>query len=821
MKKTALIIALLIGTLQLSAFNITGKIYDKNTRDVLDFANVSLTPKGSDIPVGGTTTSATGEFELANISSGTYTLKVSFLGYNDFEQQVVVKNDDVNLGKIYLSEDSKQLQEVEVVGQGSTMRFELDRKVFSVDQNIAASGGSVTDVLENIPSVDVDQEGNIALRNNDAVEIWINGKPAGLTADNRAQVLQQIPAETIKEIEVITNPSAKFSPEGTAGIINLVLKKDRKAGYYGSVNGGIQYPWGGLPGGNVGANINFNKGIVDAYANVGYHYHSSHGGTQTDRLNLNGTDTISRLQQNATNDRGGGGFFLRAGIDLRITDHSTLGFSGFGLVGDNSRSKSTSNYLLTDYNSLDTLRLYNRNENNTGNHPGGNAMITYQYKPQKNHSLDLSASYNNFSWNEDNTYTQIELDTLQQLQTTRNTDQMVQVKADYEWKPTEQSRLEAGYQLDLAWRLTKADAYDLQAYNRTQMKNYFNDFMNQEQIHALYITYGNRFWDRFSLQVGLRGEYMQRHLDTKYYNSTDSEVRVTQDTSYLQLFPSAYLSYSFPNGHELQLNYTRRIDRPRGHQINPRQDFSDSTNIRIGNPSLLPAFSSSLELNYLKQWEKHTLSAGVFYRFADGVIQNVKYMDGSVMKNTFVNVANRSEVGVEVVGKNRLFKNILQLTTSVNFYYNYMSADEYHATMYGSPIDIKLPRQDIFAWSARINAQFMFTKTFSGQLSARYSSPRVVAQGQSSHNYSIDLGLRKTFLDKRLALNLMVRDLLNSRSRATTTWGDGFWQYQQRRWNSRTIGLTLTYNFGNMQENRRPKASDNVDTGMDYSGAEE
>ena len=832
MKRLTSILFLVLLALMATAQNsLSGRLMDAATRQPLDFANVSVSRTGDTAPLTGTVTDEQGKWEIGGLENGSYTLTFSFMGYIEQQKTATLSGKPLSLGKIYLEEDARQLEEVEVVGQNATMRFELDRKVFAVDQNIAAAGGSITDALENIPTVDVDQEGNIALRNNEAVEIWINGKPAGLTAENRAQVLQQLPAESIQEIEIITNPSAKFSPEGTAGIINLVMKKDRKTGYYGSVNAGIQYvlaaPWTTPPGGNAGLNINLSKGIIDAYFNAGYHYHSSHGSTLTDRHNLSltdRTDTLSRLQNDASNDRRGGGAFLRAGIDLRITDRSTLGLSGFGMVGTTGRSDALNRYLLTDGAApYDTLRQYTRREQGTSSHPGGNAMLTWQFKPVKGHQLDMSASYNHFTWNQYNTYTQAEQDTTRQKQDNENRDQMVQIKADYEWKPTTQSRLEAGWQTDLSWRKTNADAAELMPDATQQaMQAYYNDFLNREQIHALYVTYGNRFWDRFSVQVGLRGEYMQRTLTTSYYDAPDHLTSVRRDTSYFQLYPSSYLSYTFPKGHELQLNYTRRVDRPRGHQINPRQDFSDSTNIQLGNPDLLPAYSSSLELNYLKTWERHTLSAGLFWRYADGIIQNVKYMQADIMKNTFINIANRSEYGVEVVGKNRLFGNLLQLTTSANLYYNTISAADYHSSYNGQPIDIVLPKQNILTWSVRLNAQFMFTKTFSGQLSARYHSPRVVAQGETTHHYSIDLGLRKTFFDKKLALAFNVRDLLNSRSRANTTWGDGFYQYQARRWNSRTIGLTVTYSFGNMKakHNQRPQDGGAAGTSYEDSGEE-
>ena len=288
-----------------------------------------------------------------------------------------------------------------------------------------------------------------------------------------------------------------------------------------------------------------------------------------------------------------------------------------------------------------------------------------------------------------------------------------------------------------------------------------------------------------------------------------------KDTAYFQVFPSAYISYDFGNGHELQLNYTRRVNRPWGHQINPRMDFSDSTNISYGNVDLLPAYSNNLELNYLKTWERHTLSAGVFWKYREGAVQNVKYMDGDVMKNTYLNVATRQELGVEVVAKNRLFGDLLQLTTSANFYWNNISPVDQVMYHQGDTIPVVLAGQNIFAGSVRVNAQFLFTKNFTGQISANYRSPRVVAQGTTSHSYSIDIGLRHTFLNKQLALALNVRDLLDSRARRNTTWGEGFWQFSENRWHSRSISLTVTYNFGNQQPRRRGRPDGDMGGGGD------
>ena len=265
MKRLFSIIWLTMSTLCVMAVEITGRVIDAGTKQAIDFANVSVEKVQGDNTqrelVTGTITDEKGNFTL-DLKNGNYTLVVSFMGYSEQRKTIKVAGVPMNVGRIALKEDAQTLQDVEVVAQGSSMRFELDKKVFTVDQNIASAGASVSEILENIPSVDVDQEGNISLRNSEDVEIWINGKPAGLNAENRGQVLQQMPAGTIEKIELITNPSAKYSPEGTSGIINLVMKKDRAAGYYGSVQAGIDYslakPWNTPPGANVGFNINFN-----------------------------------------------------------------------------------------------------------------------------------------------------------------------------------------------------------------------------------------------------------------------------------------------------------------------------------------------------------------------------------------------------------------------------------------------------------------------------------------------------------------------------------------------------------------------------------
>ena len=254
---------------------VKGQVFDKNTGEPLEFINVTVSHQGQTKILKGAITDIEGKFSISELANGSYTLTVSFTGYKDIKRQFSIneQNRSRTYNALYLAEDSKTLDEVTVVGQRSEMKLEVDRKTFDVSQQIANAGQSASEVLENIPSVEVDNDGNVSLRGNSSVEVWINGKASGLTADNRAQILQQLPAESIERIEVIDNPSAKFSAEGAAGIINIVLKKDRKAGYYGSIQAGADT----RKGANTSFNINYNSSLVDAYLNVGYRHWTNKG----------------------------------------------------------------------------------------------------------------------------------------------------------------------------------------------------------------------------------------------------------------------------------------------------------------------------------------------------------------------------------------------------------------------------------------------------------------------------------------------------------------------------------------------------------------
>ena len=804
-----------LGVAALQAAEITGRVVDADG-NVMEFVNVALKMAERDEIVSGGITDLQGNFTLESLPAGKYRLEISFVGYVPYSQTVEVQrlNQTINLKEIKLTEDSQMLGEVEVVSQGSAMRFDIDKKVFNVDQNVAAAGASASEVLENIPSIEVDNDGNISLRSNSSVEVWINGKPSGLDEENCAQFLEQLPAGSIESIEVITNPSAKFSPEGTAGIINIVLKKDRRSGFFGSVSAGLDYQIVDKVGGNASVNFNYSSSKIDFSLNAGFRQRNGGGKGYTDRWSLHDGDTTSLMHQDNSDARKSWGLFGRAGLDWHIDDKNTLGISGM------INSNNGTNWAVIDYNterygtSIDTAIYHHRTDSK-------NKRLSYDVELDYLHELDQkvseirsSLSYSRSGRDQNSDYNQTVdrgwTSAYQQFQYNGFVRQRAEFKTDYVQKIRDNMKVEAGVSVNWLDRFSNSYTNDLKTTDTLQSA--YNDYTYREWIAAAYATYGAKFGG-FSFSVGLRGEYTNTQVGTRDSASVDY---ITSQRDYFQVYPTAYLSYAFPNNHELQLNYTRRVNRPRGRQLSAYRNVSDSTNISYGNPDLMPEFANALELNYLKSWEQHTLSASLYYRYSTNVVQRVQFESpghAGVMEETYDNVASRQSVGLELVAKNN-FTKWLNTTLTGNVFYEKMSAIDYNG----------MHLQDAsqgFSWNIRLMANFLFTKTFTGQLTAAYFSPHVIAQGKTKDFYSIDLGLRKSFLDRTLNLSFTVRDLLNSRGWKKLTWGDSFYQDFERQPAGQRFTLSLTYNFGNMKGKKRDSDRQRSDSNNDFSGGED
>ena len=805
MKKILSLLLLFFLTIPLwAAVSIKGSVVDAADQSPLDYVNITLFKQGSKKPITLVSTDANGTFSFPTIENGQYNVRFSYVGFTTINQVVQVNSSPLNLGVIQMEADSKKLGDVEVIGQGSQMHFDIDKKVFSVDQNIAASGGSASDVLKNIPSVTVDNQGNVSLRKDGNVEVWINGKASGLTVDNRAQVLQQMPAESIESIEVMTNPSAKFNPEGSAGIINIVMKEKHKAGYFGSVSAGLMFPDSGKPGQNLGASINYSSSKVDAYVNLGYRAMSFQGGGNTNRTNYAASDSMltnknsTLLNQKSNQTTAFSGLFVRAGIDYHLNKKNTLSLSGFGMAGTGDQSSSITNVTT---NLVDRTQTgFIQNNTGDGTRPSLNMNMDYRHDfDKKGSNLMATLSYSAHNRDGNNTYVQTDTIIKSNLtQSTADNNTEVEFKVDYTNKLSETSKLEAGWQSTFDNRLSTSTGLD--NVSQLTLPAYFDSFNYKEQINSGYLTYGNRF-KNLTFQLGLRAEYYTKQFTdtTLTADGTTKSVQPFDAKPIFHVFPSFYLAYTLPNKDELQFNYSNRVNRPRGRQINPYRNYSDPINISYGNPYLLPQYSSSIELNYIKSWEAQTLSASLYYHNTDNVIEGVRYLNNNIMENTYLNIAKSQNTGLEMISKNRIFK-ILSLTSTLNVYYSKLDSATYNNNVTTTTI----PGQSSISWSGNIMANFMLSKNFSGQITGEYESPELIAQGKENSKYSIDLGVRQTFMDRKLSVSLNVRDLLNSDRNNQTTSGSGFSQTSSSYFHGRMVGVSVSYNFGNM----KPKPAD-------------
>lgn len=784
--------------------NVSGRVINKESGEAMDFVTIQAIDTRTKKPLNlSATTGEDGTFTLKSLPDGSYLIQIMNVGSVNQERPVTIEGSNVDIGTVRLADDSKVLKEVVVEGVRSQMRFELDRKVFQVDANIASAGQSASELLESIPSVEVDQDGEVSLRGNSSVTVWINGKESGLTADNRAQILEQIPAETIERIEVITNPSAKYSPEGTAGIINIVLKKDRRGGYFGAA----ELSANTRGGGNASVNINYNTSKFDSYASVGFRMRHNSGGSVMRRTFSNG----DYINSDGDSRNHGNNIFFRLGTTWHATEKDDLYINGFGMFG-HRWGHSTTEYVSNMPGQWLSDTQLSGNKSDTR---GAHGEIGYTHKWSDTHTLDLNVGYNHWGGPSWNSYTENEVwpaaeessdedaiyNNSYREQTMPINVNTWEAKVDYTNVFNQYLKLEAGFNGDYSHENSPNTTWLGTSEADLQLApELYNRFIYTNNVSALYFTLGGKAGN-FSYSGGLRAEAWQIKSRSLAYGETEQDVPEFKRNKFA-LFPSVYLSYSLPYDNEVQINYTRRIRRPWGGQLNTFRNISDPTAVSYGNPYLEPEYSNSFELNYLKSWTYHMISVSAYLRQASDVMSRLSYMDGDVMYSTWANVTNRMNSGVEIVAKNQLFGNWLDLTTTVNLYNNHISGWSYDVTSIASGKEISLSNksQNSFAWDARMMANVKLPWQLAFQATGRYASEQKEAQGSRQGGWSVDLGLRKTLGNWSFSLNC--RDVFNSRHWKSTTVGETYEQYNERWRAGRQLRLTIKYSFGNMKAKR-------------------
>lgn len=786
--------------------NLRGKVVSK-TGEPMDFVSVQLADStGKRLPIG-TSTGTDGTFELKNIPSGKYIVMVSFEGTVPQERDVLIADTDIDMPEVTLTEDSKMLEEVVVTGVRGQMRFDLDRRVFNVDASVLSAGQSASELLEAIPSVEVDQDGEVSLRGNSSVTVWINGKESGLTADNRAQILEQIPGESIERIEVITNPSAKYSPEGTAGIINIVLKQDRRGGYFGSAEIGANTRGGG----NASFNINYSDSKWDLYGGVGFRMRHNKGGSWSDRVydERNEAGENYFLRSDGVSHNHGNNLFVRLGATYHFSPKDEISLSGFGMFG-HRWSNTTIDYTSNLANHW--LENVNKNRSNSNNH-GAHGELGWLHKFGEDHTLQATIGYNNWGGPNNNVYRQHQeyadaegTEDVYQAQKQEIKTSSIEAKLDYSYRINDYLKVEAGYNGTYSHENTPVTTWGAPEHDAsTVLKDLYNRFIYDNNITAFYATLGGRA-GKFSYSGGLRAEAWQIRTQSLSYGESRDDVPRFRKNNFA-LFPSIFLSYSLPQDNEVQINYTRRIRRPWGGQLNSFQEISNPTDIRYGNPELQPEYSNAFELNYIKSWDNHMISLSGYLRTSDDIMTHLSYITAdNVMYTTWDNVSERLNSGAELVVKNQLFNRVLDITTTANVYQSHLKAWQRDIVRDGKTYSLSGDKQNSFAWDIRSMISVRLPWNMSIQATGRYNSRMTEAQGSREPSWTVDLGLRKNLGNWSFSVNC--RDLFDSRKMHHFTTGEGYTQDSKRWRGGRTVRFTLKYSFGNMKAKKGDRRND-------------
>lgn len=812
---------------------VKGKILDKSNNEALGFVSVAVSPKGSKNIAGGATSDIEGNFVIKNLKNGEYIMTLSFVGYKNVTKAFTISasNKTVSFSPLYMSEDDNVLSEVKVVGQKSAMKLEVDRKTFDVASNLANAGETASEVLDNIPSVEVDNDGNVSLRGNASVEVWINGRSAGLTSDNMGQILQQIPAESIERIEVMDNPSSKFSAEGGAGIINIVLKKDRKAGYYGSVMAGVDT----RNGARTGVSFNYNSRYVDFYVNLGFR-HNENIGKQTNEQTFfdeNGDPSRYVRSHGRSNDLRNN-VFSRAGITFHLTEKDDIALTGMFMHGKNKSWNNTPYNYGNIVNGVDApTSMMFRRSTGTGPMQMLNGSFNYRHNFSQTHMIDFVVSGNNWqndreNYNQDSTSYFGAAETTYGFQSRpgNSRNHRYEVKLDYENKISDVFKLESGYNGNFSNDNTPNELWEDNTWSgihAVEDKGYYNRFIYKNYVHSGYVT-TNFTLGKLGIMAGLRGEFWKVDIESRNWEQEHRGTKVNPyKKDFFQLFPSLFMSYQLTETQQFQLNYTRRLRRPWGGQLNPFRNTSDASMVSFGNPELTPEYSNSFSVNYLKTWDQHSLLVSAYYRPTTDVIQGINYRstDGATMYRTSMNVAKSQSSGIELTAKNKLFR-IVDLNTNVNAYYYKLDGftHDIEIDADGIPVSdgmgvgvqtVSGASNDNFTWNARMTASVRLPYDISIQTSGRYSARQVITQGYRPASYQVDFGVKKNFFNRLLTLSINCRDVLNSRYFESRTSGDGYEVYQLFRRGGRKVNFNLTWNFGNGGSKKKKPGRDGDD----------
>lgn len=771
--------------------NINGQVIDTLSKQPVDFASVSLLSPGQQ-PIAHVQTDEKGNFTLKGVAAGNYIIRVSFLGYERYERKplFVTAGQDLHLGTIHMKMSRENvLREVVIEGQAPAMEVGIDRKVFDVSQSIVSAGGTATDLLQNVPSLSVDMDGNVGLRGSSNVRILIDGRPSALAGSNINNLLESLPANSVQRIEVMSNPSSKYDPEGQGGIINIILKKNMRTGFNGMVRGG----GGSYSNFNGGLDLNYRDTKFNYFGGYNYNRRSSPGNGYNDNRYANG----SRVYNTSENDRKGNSHMVRLGADYFINEKTTIGLSGNMNIRDNIRTEDLFyTYYSTAGSTIGNSTRYTRQDEDDLAY---DASLDFKREfKREGEELAVNVAFGRSKEDGIQTFDQFATDPSiaidnDRINDTKEDNKNTNIQIDYTLPFSEQQKLEAGYRTSLRYgdeqQLSDVRNVGSGLYERDY--DLTNDFNLEDMVHALYANYQNKLTDKLGYQVGLRAE--QAYLNTEYF-TYDPEVAPEDRTAsasldYFRIYPSIYITQELAKDQSLQLSYTRRVNRPNGWQVNPFVNVSDPLNLRQGNPSLMPEDIHSMELGYNKKWDKVSLTSTVYHRITNDVIQMIvdsASTETNATFSSFQNISRNNATGLELISQ---FTPSPKVDFMANVNGNYLTFD-------GSE-QFGVAANSGFNWDVNLTANGRIAKGLTAQLRGEYMAPRVMAQGKSFDMLNVDAGVKLSVLKDKGSLMLNVRDIFNQRRFGGEQFTAQFnREFQRRMMQGPMAMLTFSYRFG-------------------------
>ena len=808
---------------QSNRFTITGKVVDDELGAPLEYATVSITKPNDPNFIDGVVTDLEGNFSIP-VAPGTYNIIVEYISFETKRFNNRQVNADLNLGTIVLGMSAASLDEVVVRAETTEVEVRLDKKIYNIGKDLTTAGGTVADALNNVPSVTVDMDGAISLRGNQNVRILINGKPSAMAGYGSTDVLAQLPADAIERVEVITSPSARYDAEGTAGILNIILRKDKTLGFNGSATATLGYP----DNAGLSVNANLRKDKFNFFNTTGFRYFDAPRNDWTDtryrpRPNAEGElvaprfdriyeeREVTRLNRNFNtnfgleyyiNDQSSvtGSIFYRYGVDADVTTNTSDRYRGGSLSQQTERK---------EYENEDDNRYqFSLNYINRLGENGHQLTADLQFgrgKEIQTGSINEQLLISNDA--EVPTFIREQVNSVQE-------EKEYLIQADYVLPLGEDSQFEAGYRGDFENNITNYELRtDEEVPGSLQLDlGQSNIFDYTENVNALYTQYGTRFGD-FSFLLGLRlentqlkGEIDSRLSDTELAVLFGFPIETSFDNNYLGLFPTVNLIYELGERENITIGYNRRINRPRGWFINPFPSRSSRTNVFQGNPNLRPAFANAYDIGYIKRWDKLTLTSSVYYQLENDSFERIEEFTGAVVdsipvtRTIPVNLSTNERIGAEV-GLLYNPARWLRLNGSFNFF-QFETEGEFNGKDYGAKST---------SYFGRLSSKVTLPYGIDWQTNAFYRGATENVQGSRDGILSIDLALSKDLFNENATLSFNVRDLLNSQKVQSFTSTEFFDRDSEFQWRQRSFTVSLIYRFNQQKRDMERRQRNEMD----------